>query len=100
MVMPQGLQCWDSAGRVAVDLSDYAIRYIGSTSVTFAAGETSKNVSFAGITQDGSFISIVSTGATANEYHCRAYNGGFTAYYLPTTGSPAITLNVEVYNFQ
>ncbi|MEH5140619.1 hypothetical protein [Enterobacter cloacae] len=100
MVMPQGLQCWDSAGRIAVDLSDYAIRYIGSTSVTFAAGDTSKNVSFAGITQDGSFISIVSTGVTVNEYHCRAYNGGFTAYYLPSTGSPAITLNVEVYNFQ
>lgn len=98
--MPQGLQCWDSAGRIAVDLSDYAIRYIGSTSVTFSVGETVKDVSFEGITQAGSFISIVSTGATVNEYHCRAYNGGFTAYYLPSTGSPAITLNVEVYSFQ
>lgn len=98
--MPQGLQCWDTVGRIAVDLSDYAIRYIGSASVTFAAGETSKNVSFAGITQDGSFISIVSTGVATNEYYCRAYNGGFTAYYFPTAGSAAITLNVEVYNFQ
>ncbi|WP_395312930.1 hypothetical protein V1603_15655 [Enterobacter sp. ECC-219] len=100
MVMPQGLQCWDGAGRIAVDLSDYAIRYIGSTSVTFAAGETIKDVSYPGITQDGTFISIVTAGVTANEYYCRAYNGGFTAFYLPITGSPAFTFNVEVYNFQ
>jgi hypothetical protein len=46
MVMPQGLQCWDSAGRIAVDLTDYAIRYIGNTSVTFAAGETVKTFTF------------------------------------------------------
>ena len=91
--MPQGLQCWDGAGRIAVDLSDYAIRYIGSTTVTFAAGETAKDVSFSG-------ISIVTTGVTANEYYCRAFNGGFTAFYLPTTGSPAFTFTVEVYNFQ
>ncbi|MCU2854028.1 hypothetical protein [Enterobacter cloacae complex sp. I2] len=100
MVMPQGLQCWDGDGRIAVDLSDYAIRYIGSTSVTFSAGETSKNVSFAGVTQDGTFISNISTGALANEYYCRAYNGGFTVLYLPGGGSPANTLNMEVYNFQ
>lgn len=98
--MPQGLQCWDGTGRIAVDLSDYAIRYIGSTSVTFAAGETAKDVSYPGITQDGTFISIVTAGVTANEYYCRAYNGGFTAFYLPITGSPAFTFTVEVYNFQ
>ncbi|CAK0703260.1 hypothetical protein FGAF467_15410 [Escherichia coli] len=98
--MPQGLQCWDSAGRVAVDLSDYSIRYIGSTTVSLSAGESSKNVAFSGITQDGSFVTIVSTGVTVNEYFCRAYNGGFTLYYLPTGGSVAITLNVEVYSFQ
>ncbi|WP_368287308.1 hypothetical protein AB2B46_12820 [Kluyvera intermedia] len=100
MVMPQGLQCWDSAGRVAVDLSDYAIRYMGSATVSLASGETSKNVAFSGATQDGTFVTIVSTGMTVNEYFCRAYNGGFTLYYLPTGGSAAITLNVEVYNFQ
>ncbi|MCK6963337.1 MULTISPECIES: hypothetical protein [Enterobacteriaceae] len=102
MVMPQGLQCWDGAGRIAVDLSDYAIRYIGSTSVTFAAGETAKDVSFSGITQDGSFISIVSASSAGviNEYYCRAFNGGFTVFYLPSGGSISITLNMEVYNFQ
>ena len=98
--MPQGLQCWDGEGRVVVDLSDYSLRYMGSTSVSFSTGETSKNVAFSGATQEGSFISIISTGLTVNEYFCRAYNGGFTAYYLPTGGSPAITLNVEVYNSQ
>ncbi|RTN16994.1 hypothetical protein EKN94_22825 [Enterobacter quasimori] len=82
MVMPQGLQCWDSAGRVAVDLSDYAIRYMGSATVSLASGETSKNVAFSGATQDGTFVTIVSTGVTVNEYFCRAYNGGFTLYYL------------------
>lgn len=98
--MPQGLQCWDGNGRVAVDLSDYAIRYMGSLSVTLASGETQKNVAFAGATQDGSFATIVSTGPTVNEYFCCAYNGGITLYYLPSKGSAAITLNVEVYNFQ
>lgn len=100
--MPQGLQCWDGAGRIAVDLSDYAIRYIGSTSVTFSAGETAKDVSFSGVTQDGSFISIVSASSAGviNEYYCRALNGGFTVFYLPSGGSISITLNMEVYNFQ
>lgn len=98
--MPGGLQCWDESGRVTVDLSDYSIRYIGSISVSLSSGQASKNVPFPGITQDGSLVSIVSTGVTANEYFCRAYDGGFTLYYLPTGGSMAITLNVEVYNFQ
>ena len=98
--MPQGVQCWDGDGRIAVDLSDYAIRYIGSTSVSFSAGDRSKFVSFAGVTQDGTCISYGSSGARANEYYCRAYNGGFTVLYLPGGGSPANTLNVEVYNFQ
>ncbi|BBE77236.1 MULTISPECIES: hypothetical protein [Phytobacter] len=101
MVMPQGLQCWDGAGRIAVDLSDYAIRYIGSASVTFAAGEMTKDVSFPGITQAGSFISILTSyDLVSNEYYCRAYDGGFTVFYLPTTGSPGFTFTVEVYNFQ
>ncbi|MGQ0422336.1 hypothetical protein ACT4US_30425, partial [Bacillus sp. HC-Mk] len=74
--MPGGLQCWDGSGRVAVDLSDYAIRYMGSTSVSLATGETSKNVAFSGATQDGTFVTIVSTGPTVNEYFCRASAGG------------------------
>lgn len=98
--MPQGLQCWDSAGRVAVDLSDYSLRYMGSASFNFPAGVSSVNVAFPGATQDGSFVSIVTTGVGMNEYFCRAYNGGFAAYYLPTKANQATTLNVEVYNFQ
>lgn len=66
--MPQGLQCWDSAGRIVVDLSDFSIRYIGSASVTFATGESSKNIPFSGISQDGSFITIVTQGLDVNEF--------------------------------
>lgn len=100
--MPQGLQCWDAEGRIAVDLSDYAIRYIGSASVSFSSGEAEKNVPFSGVTQDGTFISVVSASlpGVINEYFCRAYNGGFTIFFLPTRGSYAITINVEVYSFQ
>lgn len=100
--MPQGLQCWDAAGNLVVDLTDYAVRYLGSTSVSFAQGEFSKNVAFPGATQDGTFVTIVSSSITymMTEFYCRAYNGGFNAIYLPTGGTQAITLNVEVYNFQ
>jgi hypothetical protein len=63
MVMPQGLQCWDGAGRIAVDLSDYAIRYIGSTSVTFAAGETAKTFLF-GITRTAHLYQLYRRGGS------------------------------------
>ncbi|QPJ98886.1 hypothetical protein [Enterobacter roggenkampii] len=100
--MAQGLQCWDSSGRLVVDLTDYSIRYMGSMSISFSAGETQKNFSFPGLTQDGSFVTIVSASLSGytNEYYCRSYNGGFTAYRLPTSGGPAITFNIEAYNFQ
>lgn len=105
--MAQGLQCWDGAGRVAVDLSDYAIRFLGATTVTFAIGEQVKYINFLGATRAGSFATIVagSIGGTAadwatNAYFCRAYDGGFAARYLPTVGGYAITLTVEVYSFQ
>ncbi|HID5228592.1 TPA: hypothetical protein ACXEMK_003495 [Enterobacter roggenkampii] len=99
--MPQGLQCWDSAGRIVADLSDFSIRYIGSASVIFATGERLKNIPFSGVSQDGSFITIVTQGLDVNEFFCRAFNGGFTAMYLPVNGVPfPRTLNVEIYNFQ
>lgn len=98
--MSQGLQCWDASGRLVVDLTDYSIRYIGRLTVSFTAGETSKNVPFTGATQDGTVIAIVSTWVGVNEYYCRAYDGGFTIYYLPVNGSNAVSLNLEVYNFQ
>ncbi len=100
--MPQGLQCWDASGNLVVDLTDYAIRYIGATSVSFAQGESSKNVSFPGVTQAGSIVTIVSSSVaySMNEFYCRAYDGGFNALYLPTGGTQAITLNVEIYSFQ
>jgi hypothetical protein len=37
-----GLQCWDSAGRIVVDLSDFSIRYIGSASVTLPLAKVRK----------------------------------------------------------
>lgn len=100
--MAQGLQCWDAQGRVAVDLTDYNLRYMGSTTVTFGATETSKNVAFGGATQSGTVVIVTSASLrNPNEYFCRAYNGGFNAVLMQTS-APGVsnTLTIEVYNFE
>lgn len=100
--MPQGIQCWDEKGRIAVDLTDYNLRYMGGISVVFRRSESSKNVAFGGATQSGT-IAIITTSSmnNPNEFSCRAYDGGFTIHYLPATNGWAdTTLNIEVYNFE
>jgi len=38
---------------------------------------------------------------TPNEYFCRAYNGGFNAFFFPVNGlNISHSINVEIYNFQ
>lgn len=100
--MPQGLQCWDAAGRPAVDLTDYNVRFMGIASVTFLPGETTKNIPYAGVTLAGSFVAVTAASQNnPNEYFCRSYDGGFVAIYIPVNGlGVQHTINVEVYNFQ
>ena len=100
--MAQGLQCWDAQGRVAVDLTDYNLRFMGSITVTLGPTETSKNVAFSGATQSGTVVIITSASLrNPNEYFCRAYNGGFNAFLMHgSTGGLSNTLTIEVYNFE
>lgn len=100
--MAQGLQCWDAQGRVAVDLTDYNLRYMGGLSVVFRRNESAKNVTFPGATQRGTVVIITSSSMkNPNEFSCRAYDGGFTVHYLPASNGWAdTTLAVEVFNYE
>lgn len=102
MVMAQGLQCWDGSGRLVVDLSDYNLRFIGTASITFSPGQTTKNMSYGACSADGTIVVITGSSMnTPNEYFCRAYNGGFNAFFFPVNGlTISHSINVEIYNFQ
>ena len=100
--MAQGLQCWDGSGRLIVDLTDYNLRFMGTASITFAPGETFKNIGYSGCTVSGSIVIITASSLnTPNEYFCRAYDGGFSAFYFPVDGLTVYhSINMEIYNFQ
>lgn len=99
--MAQGLQCWDALGRLAVDLTDYNLRFLGVFSARFTPGVASINVAVSGATASGTLgIITASDNASVNEFFCRAYDGGINILYLPTGGTYNTTLTIEVYNFQ
>lgn len=49
--MAQGLQCWNSAGVLVVDLGDYNMRYMGTYSIT-ATTASSYTVTVPGMKTD------------------------------------------------
>jgi len=98
MVMAQGLQCWDAAGRLVVDLGDYNMRYMGSVNLSIAAGQTAWSVAFSGMKSTG-WLAVLRTNQYWNNFYCITGNNAFTVQYLPTTGTYAQTLTFDVYKY-
>lgn len=97
--MSSGLQCWDSSGRLIVDLGDYFIRYVGTQSITCGSGATSWSFPYSGMTTSGWIVTIVST-AYWQDYAVKCYDGGFRVFYLPTAHGFSDTLSVEIYRYE
>lgn len=99
--MPQGLQCWDSSGKLIVDIGDYNCRYHGEITVNYPANVWYKDVPYSGITQTGSFAVTVSTSAELDgpfATPCKTYNGGIRIFSIFRYSSP-VTLKIRVYSF-
>lgn len=97
--MAQGLQCWDSSGRLVVDLGDYNMRFMGTASLSIAAGTTNVwTVNFNGCRTVGWLIVPLTT--PFSEFYCVPQNNSFSVRYTPTGGIQAQTLNFELYAFE
>jgi len=96
--MAQGLQCWNAAGQLIVDLGDYNMRYMGSVNLSITAGQTAWSVAFSGMRSTG-WLAILRTNQYWNNFSCITGNNAFTVQYLPTTGTYAQTLTFDVYKY-
>lgn len=97
--MAQGLQCWDSSGRLVVDLGDYNMRFMGTASLAISAGTTNTwNVAFSGMKPVG-WLAIARTNTFWTEFYCVCGTNSFSVRYTPTGGVFAQTLTFDIYSF-
>ena len=97
--MAQGLQCWDGGGTMVVDLGDYNMRYMGSTSLHVNAGNTTSwNVGWGGMRTTG-WLVIMRITQYYNEFYCIPNNDSFTVQYLPSSGVYAQDLTFDIYSY-
>lgn len=100
----QGVQAWDEGGNLVLDVGDYCTRFIGRYRVYIPQGGNDVHTPINGINGTNSFATIMWTeghfgGGIDEGYVAVTKNNGFTVTYLPTAGSRAINLDVEVYSF-
>jgi len=98
--MAQGLQCWNAAGVLVVDLGDYNMRYMGSVNLSVAAGSTTAwNVAYTGMRPTG-WLAVMRTNQFWNEFYCIPGTNSFSVQYLPVSGVAAQTLTFDIYKFE
>ena len=94
--MASGLQAWDAGGRMVADLTDYNMKYMGSTVVRIGSADV--RVNWPGMQSTGWLVAY-GTGLYWNYYYCACYDGYFIMRYLPTSGHTAENITCEVYKY-
>lgn len=79
--MAQGLQCWNAAGGLVVDLGDYNIRYMGTYTITNPPASFTFNIP--AMRSTGWFAHKANAyNEYANDYYCICNNGTMTVNNL------------------
>ncbi|EFW7444375.1 hypothetical protein ABL325_003284 [Escherichia coli] len=98
--MAQGLQCWDASGRLVVDLGDYNMRYMGTASLSIAAGNTTTwSVAFNGMRPTG-WLAIARNSQYWTNFYCIPGTNSFSVRHIPTGYVMAQTLTFDIYAFE
>ncbi|MGR4049035.1 hypothetical protein [Kosakonia cowanii] len=97
--MAQGLQCWDGAGNLIVDLGDYNIRYMGTYYVSTSSGVPTYTIAVPGMRTTGWFVHYAPANDVFNDWSAFCNNGSFTAVYMPTNFPPSGTYAFNVYKW-
>ncbi|EJN7466367.1 hypothetical protein NRW34_004233 [Salmonella enterica] len=98
--MASGLQCWNASGVLVADLTDYNMRYVGTTTLGIGTGTTTSwNVGCGGMRPTG-WLAIVRQTYNSNDFYCIPYNDSFVVQYLPVSGVYAQTLIIDIYTFE
>ncbi|WP_447743320.1 hypothetical protein [Enterobacter asburiae] len=97
--MAQGLQCWDAAGRLVVDLGDYNIRYVGTYYVNTSNGVWNYTIGVPGMRTTGWIVHYAPATDSFNEWSAYCNNGSFTAVYLPGSYPSIGTYAFNVYKW-
>ncbi|NIG74189.1 hypothetical protein F3J34_11330 [Klebsiella sp. Ap-873] len=96
--MAQGIQCWDAAGRLIVDLGDYNMKFMGTASITVNAGTNGWTIPFAGMQPTGWLCALRTQDYTTDFYAIPGTNQ-FTVRYLPVGGAGQQTIYFDVYKW-
>lgn len=97
--MTQGLQCWNAAGVLVVDIGDYNMRYMGTRTLNVTPSTTSWNITFPGMQTTG-WLAVQRLDLTqTNGFYCIPGNGSFSVQYLPTSGTYAQTITFDIYKY-
>lgn len=102
--MPQGLQAWDGAGNLVVDIGDFSTRIMTSFAAGLAAGTRQQFYAISGVTPTGCFAVItqgndsVTAGLLYTELTAVAGNGGVWIVGLNIVGYNRNVI-VDVYQY-
>lgn len=101
--MPAGMQCWDTNGKLIVDIGDYNCRFFGAVNVSFPANTSAITVSYANLKANGSFGVVVATTSgggvfSLSQFAVRTYDGGVRVFCTASANSAAI-LTINLYGF-
>lgn len=78
--MPAGLQCWDERGRLAVDLTDFELRYVDSGSIGIPSNQTQITIPYFGVSPETHVVFVTSSPPYSLAIHIGVVSGGIRAY--------------------
>lgn len=97
--MPGGIQAWNASGVLVSDLTDYNMRFVGTTTLTIQSGTTTSwNVVYNGIRPTG-WLAIPRMADSAQIFYCVCGTNSFSVNFLPTEGVTGRTITIDIYTF-
>lgn len=96
-----GLQAWDQNGNLVVDLGDFSTRFVTRVAVSIPSGGIMGSAYVPGINGYNSFACVKATnfGHVDSTYAAVTRENAVDVIFLPSRESVAITLYVEIYQF-
>lgn len=93
--MPEGIQCWDAAGNICVDITDFQLRFVKSDVISLPFGQVTATQVISGVSP-ATHVAFITGGPSYGEpVHIRVVAGGVRIYTWQQYGISA----GEAYSF-
>lgn len=96
-----GLQAWDGAGNLIVDLGDFSTRFVHRQQIVFPRSTAIVSFAVGGINGYNSFACIKNANIyIGSAYACVTRENAVDVIYLPTSNPFSdVTMDIEIYKF-